>query len=253
MAKRRYLFISGVARSGTSALTHLLNAHPEIVLGVERYKFLLMRDEHRAAVSPALFGPDRFLAWSPEDTSVRPRPPADPAAFRAKLLRAAYVGDKGPRLLTRVRALDGWFPGCRMIFIFRDPVRVAASWSARARNPADARWSAERDDRKAVRAMNLNFDLAARLAAERPDRFLPVCYEAVFDPADDTAIRALIDWLGLAYHPELAAEWEANAKTFRAIQAKPVAGVDATYLEATLDWAAYRRLEALAGRPPTRR
>jgi len=253
MATRRYLFISGVARSGTSALTHLLNVHPDIVLGVERYKFLLMRDEHRAAVSPALFEPDRFLAWSPEDTSVVPRPPADPDAFRAKLAGAAYVGDKGPRLVTRFRALDRWFPGCRMIFIFRDPVRVAASWRARARNPADARWSAERDDRKAVRAMNLNFDLAARLAAERPGRFLPVCYEAVFNPADDTAIRALVSWLELAYHPELAAQWAANAETFRAIQAKPVAGVDTAYLDATLDRAAYRRLQALAGRTASRR
>jgi len=37
---KNYLFISGVPRSETSALTRLIGAHGQIALGMERYKYL---------------------------------------------------------------------------------------------------------------------------------------------------------------------------------------------------------------------
>ncbi|MGY2701665.1 sulfotransferase [Nocardioides sp. HB32] len=38
MTTPRLLFLVGLARSGTTALLHVLNAHPEVVIGMERYK-----------------------------------------------------------------------------------------------------------------------------------------------------------------------------------------------------------------------
>ncbi|WP_366939241.1 sulfotransferase [uncultured Paraglaciecola sp.] len=38
-------FVSGSPRSGTSALTELLSSHPDISLGMERFKFLYKKNQ----------------------------------------------------------------------------------------------------------------------------------------------------------------------------------------------------------------
>ena len=150
-----------------------------------------------------------------------------------------------PRPITRVRELDRWFPDHKMIFIFRDPYRVASSWTVRAGKSSDD-WDPSRDYRAAVETMNAFFEIARKLCRKRPDRFRVVAYERIFDPADDAAVRALVDWLGLAYHPDMRAKWKGNAAKFRAIQAKPLAEIDRAFVEAGIDWKSFRRLSELA-------
>jgi len=40
---KSYILVTGVARSGTTALGELLNTHTEICLGIERFKFQFLR------------------------------------------------------------------------------------------------------------------------------------------------------------------------------------------------------------------
>lgn len=54
----RPLFIAGCPRSGTTALTRYLNLHPEILLCIERYKYL---DPER--ITPDLFTFKRILNY----------------------------------------------------------------------------------------------------------------------------------------------------------------------------------------------
>ncbi len=51
----RYVFIAGCPRSGTSALTFLLNEHPTVAIGFERYKRLRAQlDPFHFTSEPAL-------------------------------------------------------------------------------------------------------------------------------------------------------------------------------------------------------
>ena len=69
MTVRRILLISGVARSGTSAMVYFLNRHPQCAIGMERYK-------HRFATSSGfseeLFDQARFFEFQEADTDVNP-------------------------------------------------------------------------------------------------------------------------------------------------------------------------------------
>ena len=64
---RRFLFVCGVARSGTTVLARLLNNHPQVAVGVERYKYRFMR--RALPADPAsLFTRERFFSYDPEDS-----------------------------------------------------------------------------------------------------------------------------------------------------------------------------------------
>ncbi len=60
----KILFVSGVGRSGTSALVNVLNTHPEILMGQERF-FWTIRNN---TISTAHFAKERFLDVREEDT-----------------------------------------------------------------------------------------------------------------------------------------------------------------------------------------
>ena len=63
------LIVTGVARSGTTALGELLNAHPLVGLGIERFKFQFLREDNFSA---DLFTRERFFDFRPEDTNLIP-------------------------------------------------------------------------------------------------------------------------------------------------------------------------------------
>ena len=93
-------FVLGTARSGTTAMADLLNAHQRVCIGIERYKYLVNRTK---ALDPALFEEERFFAIDPSETNILPRPGGLAEAYatmRAKWPGALVVGDKlGARAL----------------------------------------------------------------------------------------------------------------------------------------------------------
>jgi hypothetical protein len=56
----RALFVSGCARSGTTAFSDYLNQHPELLVCRERYKYIA--DE----ITPDHFTFDRILDYKPQ-------------------------------------------------------------------------------------------------------------------------------------------------------------------------------------------
>src|ERR1700749_3229545 len=62
---QRHLFVAGCPRSGTSALVFLLNEHPRIALGFERFK------RTRALLDPWHFAPAQFFAPVLAETDIQ--------------------------------------------------------------------------------------------------------------------------------------------------------------------------------------
>lgn len=158
---RRHLFVSGVARSGTTALARCLNRHRRVVLGIERFRHAFV-DSSGETGCFGLFDKDRFFDFRPADRSAYVRPvPSPPSSrqvaqleegrfapvpgwperlycdAREKYDDALYVGDKIPSFYRRARFLRERFPGCKMIFLLRNPVAVGMSWQMRADNTRD--------------------------------------------------------------------------------------------------------------------
>ena len=127
--------MGGCPRSGTTALARLLNAHPRVLIGDERYYWPF---ENRR-VTPDLFGRARFLDLREDDRhwaeGREPWPPGDPAA---RFDAASHIGDKYPRLADVAEHLAETLPDAQLVWIVRNPLSVAESDEARRADDADA-------------------------------------------------------------------------------------------------------------------
>ena len=60
----KYLFVAGCPRSGTTALVKLLNSHYQIILGMERFKYV------KKKITPNHFTKTNFLALDKQETNI---------------------------------------------------------------------------------------------------------------------------------------------------------------------------------------
>ena len=179
-----HMFVCGCPRSGTTALGRLLNQHPAIALGLERYKFVFGRrlDEFR----PDLFALPRFLDIRAEDSN---NPNTHLAEKFAPGLEMRVVGDKIPYLDRRFPHVQQAFPEARMLAIFRDPADVARSWQQRADNPADS-WRAEAGAAAALVEWKSAVDRVRSNLGRWGGRMTILSYEPFFRVADAQALAA---------------------------------------------------------------
>jgi hypothetical protein len=136
-AAARPLFVGGPQRSGTTALTHYLNVHPEVLLCMERYKWM-----HPRHIKPELFTFERIL-----DYRVNPRGDREetntPREYHARLLagkdatKLTWIGDKNPAYVRNLDRLSRNNPGSKFILTYRPLEEVAESFEARSQNPQD--------------------------------------------------------------------------------------------------------------------
>lgn len=207
-APQRLLFVAGLARSGTTALLRALNTHPQVAVGMERYKRLYSSGVDRLA--PELFTRERFFDFSDGFTNQDPEEAArwgvDYAALEATWEQASYVGDK----MTNVRfdAVHARLPEARFVFIVRDIEHVALSWDRRAQDAADAGWPERADARASVEKWNRSLRRIRRAVRQHPELATVVEYGRFFGDADATGLRAVLDRLGLAWGPEVAAGFD---------------------------------------------
>jgi hypothetical protein len=155
MKEKNFLFVCGCPRSGTTVLTQLLNWHPKISLGIERFGKLLNRDSE--LFLPRIFNPKRFFKIRKSDCFY------DSLEFKAysewycsdfnenKYKNSTYVGDKNPKFYEHLDTINSNFRNnnYKIIFILRDINSVAKSYNVRANNPND-KWKAENDFKQAI-------------------------------------------------------------------------------------------------------
>jgi hypothetical protein len=194
--EKGFLFLCGVARSGTTAAAELLNLHPQIAMGIERYKALYGRPGE--VISAELFNRARFFDYRPTDTNIRLARGGFARLYRemdGKFDQARYVGDKLPRLYQLYDRVAEALPAAKFIYLVRDPLRTASSWQVRADNARDS-WKPENDFRRSIAEWNRANQLTLQFIAKDPARVLVVRYEDFFG-GDNTALNATLKWLDL--------------------------------------------------------
>lgn len=212
MTEHETLFLAGVARSGTTALRAVLAAHPDIAVGLERYKKLWGADI--GSLTADLFERERYFDFSDGLTNITPD--VDWAQERLAVLAAKwddarYRGDK----MTIVRARQIWknIPDAKFVFIVRDVAEVASSWQRRADNPADTTWRRDADAAAAVKGANQALRRVHRAVTARPDHAVVVEYSRFFGDPDGTALAGIMDFLGLDPAP-VAQPWLDAHRTY---------------------------------------
>lgn len=213
-AERRFLFIAGCPRSGTTALGDLLNVHARVAIGKERFKNVLNMPNLDPPYGPSYYTTERFFDLRETDTNVR-----DDKLYKRladKYAACLYVGDKVPRYYARFNILSERFPGARFLVISRKIEEVAQSWEARAKNPSD-HWPEANGALKAVEHWNDANRKTVAWLHRLGDRMRVVHYERLFSGNRDSLV-AILDWLGLemtekldAAFAKFTADWETRA------------------------------------------
>lgn len=197
------LFIAGCPRSGTTALTRLVNLHPDVVVGLERFKGLYGK---RRDFTPELFTRERFFDYREGDTNFLPATSAEATTFYGKadekFDEAKFVGDKYPQFFRHYDQLFKNFPDAHVIFIFRDPQFVAQSWQRRSED--STRWPAENDGRKAVGYWNDALAYTLAYKGIKRDSFTFVEYEEFFSTHTE-GLFGLLRRIGARMDPEIEA------------------------------------------------
>ncbi len=239
---KRIVFVTGVGRSGTTAMTDLLNQHPQVCIGIERYKRKFLRD---ARFEGHEFTAARFFDFRPRDTNLLPSARGRWKAFYAqmetKYPHARVVGDKIPHLFDQYARCTQTFAQARWIYMLRDIDAVAASWNARAHNPRDPSWPAEHDYRMAVETWNRANAIVAALPA---DRVKVIRYETFF-AEEPGALCDLLALMGLQNSPDFAARTRPIFETYSRLKRdKPLLlrKSHRTYIRAHADPETYAKL-----------
>lgn len=250
---RDYLFVCGTPRSGTTAMARTLNYHPDIVIGIERFKRRYSMGELDAAGFRGLFNRDRFFDFSADDTNVSAATAFDKKVLLAKRKydNAIYVGDKCPHLYRRLPFLRRTFLACRVIFMLRDPFHVARSWQFRADNPED-RWREGNGYKAAVREWNAAIcHVTASIETLRDDLMI-VDYEDLFVRRPEAMIAAVLAELHLDPGANGVDDWRRPMMRFLressaiASSTRDVPAEVTDYVKRNADFDAYQELTHLA-------
>lgn len=244
MIRKKFLFVCGCPRSGTSFLHGLLADHPAVALGLERFNLRLFA----RSLVPADFERERFLRVEPGDTwyDDLSQFPWQRGQLEAHYDAATYVGDKVPRAYECFDHLVTQFPDVRFINLVRNVYDVAASYEARRRETTH--WHPDWGARQAV--AHWNDSLRATLACAEVAPLLPVVYEDLV--SSEAALDAVAEFLDIDPQP-LRAGWRNMSRRDQ----QPAAGAgagrlaaeDKAYVDANAGRETFDRVTSLARRP----
>jgi hypothetical protein len=198
-------FIVGSARSGTTLLRIMLNAHPDVAVPPEsRFITEFWRGEDEVNVQEFLAqlrDNRRFKVWDLPIEAVRKELPGDRASY-ADAMDAAYrayakergksvYGDKTPRYVEEMPLLARLWPDAKFIHQLRDGRNVALSYAEVPFGPKDVAGVARLWKRRVI----------AGREAGRPlgdDRYMEIRYEDFIQSFESSA-KLICDFLGIEF------------------------------------------------------
>ena len=194
MAGKSFLFVCGTHRSGTTALTDLLNSHPRILLGQERF-YNLVDDRKFHKWDNEQFSPRVFL--NPVESETHNFQWKQDIQYYtglwAKYLMAKVIGDKVPDYFLYIDHLASAFGSAKFLFISRNPIDVANSWNARFHDPDDTVWSS--DYASAIESWNYAHCVVSERYPHLAKRIAVVSYERLFS-YDEEYLDRLAKFIG---------------------------------------------------------
>lgn len=215
---KRFFFIVGCQKSGTTWLQHLLAGHPEIVCRGEAIfgpvlsaglDALLKEYNRHSEKRNARLGVLEALTFDQRQR--------DQLLLTAMALmisrwpgveRCRWIGEKTPEHAHFLPALSRFFPGCRVLHIIRDGRDVAVSgWHHNLRKEGEAFRARFRTMAHYVEFITRTnwtryIAQARRFGRVAPHRYLEVRYESLHeDPCGET--RRLLEFLDLDPAPEV--------------------------------------------------
>ena len=247
--QKDYLFISGIQRSGTTAIANLLNAHSEVCVCIERYKKLMNKRRYKE-FNAALFERDRLLDFSDGLTNQSPQNSERFKSFYEDVARNydsyRIIGDKIPNNHHFIEPICQEFDRAKVIFIVRDIYDTGCSWQARAEREGDG-WPEFKTADKAVSPWNDCNQIIRKLADKYRDQILVVGYEDFFDgePEDYQAIDVVTDFLEVASDENLYLHFRKVRQTYRStIKGKPreLPAEQREYIEQHADFDLYQEI-----------
>lgn len=230
MADKKIVFVSGVARSGTSALVNLMNAHPKVLIGQER--FYWRYDDKTIALN--FFEKDRFVRVCDGDTH---NSGGVPGNVSDRFDVAEVIGDKYPNLFEKFQLIFERFPDALHVYIVRNPLSVVESYDSRHRDVNDS-WG--RSFEQGMAEWNRSVQTLVNLPSAQRERFLVVEYESVFN--DKKNSDKIFEFLGL--EPPYEQSLINIRKKFADLSEKTVPRRDEIrrFVALNADWDSYKKL-----------
>jgi hypothetical protein len=201
------LFVVGCPRSGTTALANYLNQHEELLLCVERYKYVRPTE-----VTPDLFTFERILDYREGETNIPKQRHAELLA-RKDPERLKWVGEKMPTYYKWYFQLLENNPGARFIVIHRPVEEVAESFEARARQPQDS-WPHGFEE--GVKRWNQALRLTRKFVeSEKKPEVLILHYHDFFY-RNETCVPLISRFLEIEFDEPVLEAWRKRSERFEA-------------------------------------
>jgi hypothetical protein len=199
-------FIVGSARSGTTLLRLMLNAHPDVAVPPEsRFITELWTGSNEVGVDAfleALGAHKRFNAWELPIDTVRDELGERSSMRYSDAIDAVYRayaagrdkkrwGDKTPRYVEDIPFLCGLFPDARFVHLVRDGRNVALSYADVPFGPKTIAKAADLWARRVSKGMKDGRPLG-------PERYLEMRYEDLVEDIEGRA-KVVCDFLDLPF------------------------------------------------------
>ncbi len=170
MSEKRYLFVSGLWRSGTTALGSMLNISSQIELYHELHNALRINGYNSAD-----FCDDEIN----RRVKIHPFSKEQLRIFKEKHANSKYIGDKRPLCqFSLASTFDNLTPlsKVRVIYIYRNLSEVCLSAEARCTNQGDLSWDAEKGIEHTICMHNACCRQIINLKKNRPDIFKAIYF-----------------------------------------------------------------------------
>ena len=231
--EKKYLFVCGSPRSGTTAMWNFLANDNRIKMGVERYGNLFFRKP----LTTELFEYERFFDLQEGDTFYNELNSFSP--YYKKIIDnyegAEYYGDKIPLLYKYLDRLNEAIPNSKVIIMIRNIIDVSASYEARANNDNDESWSRNKRTASAIEDWRDSLKVV-RQNLNNPN-VIPIIYEDFY--SDINEAKKLFTKIELSFTEKNEKAYMATHKRARELDVFRSRNLDASAVKALCEEAPY--------------